>query len=316
MDKLTQTQQTFSVLSQEHYIELVISAFLRDRKASNISQGTINYYREKLEKFAAYCQAIQILYITQITADSIRSYMLYMSEVRHNNKGNVHSFYRSLRAMLNWYENEYEPENWKNPIKKVKAPKQSNEVISPVPMENVTKLLTTCDSGSFVDDRDLAIFLTLLDTGARAHEFLDIKITDLDPDGGILIRHGKGDKPRTVFIGRTAKKAIRKYLKHRSDSVPYLWISEQNIDQLTYDGLRAIITRRSKSASITPPTIHGFRRAFALAMLRSDVDVFSLQKLLGHTSLAVVRKYLAQTDDDIKGAHLKGSPVENLKSLK
>ena len=59
------------------------------------------------------------------------------------------------------------------------------------------------------------------------------------------------------------------------------------------------------------PTPHDFRRAFALIMLRNGVDVFALQKLLGHSDLQVLRRYLAQTDQDIQTAHMRGSPVDN-----
>jgi len=59
------------------------------------------------------------------------------------------------------------------------------------------------------------------------------------------------------------------------------------------------------------PTPHDFRRAFALIMLRNGVDIFALQKLMGHSDLQVLRRYLAQTDQDIQAAHLRGSPVDN-----
>jgi len=59
------------------------------------------------------------------------------------------------------------------------------------------------------------------------------------------------------------------------------------------------------------PTPHDFRRAFALIMLRNGVDIFALQKLMGHSDLQVLRRYLAQTDQDIQTAHMRGSPVDS-----
>lgn len=304
------TQRTVLFLSQEHYIEICINAFIRDRKASNLSPRTLKFYKEKLDKFASYCFSQEIKYVTQIKPDTIRSYMLYMAEVRNNNKGNIHAFYRSIRAFLYWYENEYEPEDWKNPIKKVKAPKQSQVIIEPISFDSIEKLIQTCEEGTFRGDRDKAIILSLLDTGARASEFLAMNLENIDADGTITIEHGKGDKPRKVFLGKKSKKAIRRYLRHRTDNNQALWVGN-NEQRLTYDGLRAIFTRRAKIADITPSPIHSFRRAFALAMLRNNVDVFSLQKILGHSSLVILRKYLAQNDEDIKQAHLLGSPVDN-----
>jgi site-specific recombinase XerD len=46
-------------------------------------------------------------------------------------------------------------------------------------------------------------------------------------------------------------------------------------------------------------------------MLRNGVDVFALQKLMGHSDLQVLRRYLAQTDQDVQVAHMRGSPVDN-----
>jgi site-specific recombinase XerD len=53
-------------------------------------------------------------------------------------------------------------------------------------------------------------------------------------------------------------------------------------------------------------TPHDFRRAYALIMLRNGVDIFALQKLMGHSDLQVLRRYLAQTDEDIHTAHMRG----------
>ena len=70
--------------------------------------------------------------------------------------------------------------------------------------------------------------------------------------------------------------------------------------------------RRAKDAKIATPSLHGFRRYFALQMLRSGVDVFSLQKLMGHSDIQILRRYLQQTEEDIRSAHKLGGPVDHL----
>jgi integrase/recombinase XerD len=59
------------------------------------------------------------------------------------------------------------------------------------------------------------------------------------------------------------------------------------------------------------PKLHAFRRAFALNMLRNGVDIFVLQRLMGHADLQVLRRYLAQNDQDNQLAHMRGGPVDN-----
>ncbi len=112
-------------------------------------------------------------------------------------------------------------------------------------------------------------------------------------------------------MGRTTRRAIRAYLRLRQDDCKWLFVSKDG-DALTYEGLRLLLRRRAGLAGLaTRPMLHGFRRAFALNMLRNGVDVFSLQRLLGHSDLQIMRRYLAQNNTDIQAAHLRGSPVDN-----
>jgi site-specific recombinase XerD len=83
-------------------------------------------------------------------------------------------------------------------------------------------------------------------------------------------------------------------------------------ERMTYAALRTALRRRAQLAGLDEiPTPHAFRRAFALVMLRNGVDVFALQKLMGHSDLQVLRRSLAQTDEDIQTAHMRGSPVDD-----
>jgi integrase len=58
------------------------------------------------------------------------------------------------------------------------------------------------------------------------------------------------------------------------------------------------------------PTNHDFRGVFALIMLRNGVESFALQKLMRPSDLPVLRRYLAQTDDDVHTAHMRDTPVD------
>ncbi|OGO66617.1 MAG: hypothetical protein A2030_11975 [Chloroflexi bacterium RBG_19FT_COMBO_50_10] len=173
-------------------------------------------------------------------------------------------------------------------------------------------MIETCDK-TFYGLRDKAVLLGLLDSGSRAKEFLGIKLYDYNQfTGEILIRHGKGGKSRTIFFGKITRRAVRAYINSCTDFCDALWITGGG-EQLTYFGLREIVRRRAKRAKIKTPSLHSFRRAFAINMLRAGVDVFSLQKLMGHADLQVLHRYLAQSLDDIAHAHRIGSPVDNHK---
>lgn len=74
--------------------------------------------------------------------------------------------------------------------------------------------------------------------------------------------------------------------------------------------MRQIIRRRAEDAKIDSPGIHDFRRCFAIEFLRNDGDIFTLQKILGHSSLEMVKRYLAIAQGDCESAHRKASPVD------
>jgi site-specific recombinase XerD len=295
--------------SEDTYMPTWIDAFLVDRKARGLSKGTLYFYQKKLELFSKFCDTQIISQITQLSPKNIREYLLWLEERGHN-PGGSHACYRAVKTFLLWWEDEVEPEGWANPIMKVKAPRNPTPPLQPVKLSEVEQLLDTCDN-SFTGKRDKAIILCLLDTGVRAGELCNMHLEDLDRIfGSILIRKGKGRKPRTVFLGKKTRKAIRAYLRIRKDNLEYLWVTSSGT-QLTYWGLRQIIRRRAEKANLPAPGLHDFRRAFALQCLRNGVDVYSLQKMMGHADLQVLQRYLAQTIEDISKAHRIGSPVDN-----
>lgn len=310
----TLNQWTILETTTDDYILTWLEAFITDRKVQNLSKGTVRFYVEKLKLFAQYCDLESVFRVRQITPDIIRGYLVYLQEKDHN-PGGIHAAYRTLRTFLYWWEQETEPDGWKNPIKKVRAPKLAVEPLEPVSIDIVRKLIETCEEKTLLALRDKALLVFLLDTGARASEVCAVNLEDIDlVSGSIEIRCGKGRKPRIVFLGQKGRRALRAYLKLRNregswDGKTPCWINKDG-ERLTYWGLNEIIRRRARVANVGKPELHDFRRAFAINFLRNGGDVYSLQKLMGHADLQVLRRYLAQTNEDMRIAHQKFSPVD------
>lgn len=281
-----------------------------DRKAQNLSAGTIRFYRVKLLVLADFCETQAITEVSQITPDVIRRWLMWLEE-RNHNPGGIHACYRTLKAFLRWYWAETEQAG-NPPTARVKAPKVNLEPLQPIELDEVQALVKTCDK-SLIGIRDKAIFYTLLDTGLRASELLALDLEDCElTTGATLVRHGKGGKSRTVFLSQATRRAIRSYLKARLDDNTALFATDEGT-RLGYWGLRTLLDRRANMAGIQGVTLHSFRRQFALSMLRNGVDIFSLQELMGHADLQILRRYLAQTSDDLRQAHAIGSPVSRLR---
>lgn len=295
-------------------LSTIIEAFMLRCQSQGLSSGTIQFYQVKFSKFKAFCNNENISDITQLTSYGIRKFLLYLKESGHN-PGGISCFYRALRTLLNWYDYEFEPIEWSNPIEKIKAPRVHQNPLEAISLESINKLLDTCLDISFTDFRDRAIILSLLDTGLRASELLDLNIEDINlKTGHCQINSGKGGKFRVAILGDDSIQALKSCLDIRPEcDTPAVWITQSNhkTTRLKYAGLRSMIRRRSHKAGIDPPALHSFRRAFAMTLLREEVDIYTLAKLMGHASIDTLKCYLKHTTNDIEIAHKKYGPVDH-----
>lgn len=285
-----------------------VDGFLIARRASGAAPRTVQWYAPRLAEFADYSERRNVATVEAVDAGLLREFLLHLQENGHN-PGGVHGYFRAVRAFFLWYERETEPDGWRNPIRKVTAPKVPEEILEPASVESIARMLDTCH-GSTAGLRDRAILLTLLDAGVRAAELLAFDVGDFDPvTGALTVRKGKGGKGRVVFLGQKARQAVRRYLKARGGVAGPLFKTRGD-GRMKYYGLRSMLARRAKAAGVDMPSPHAFRRACALAMLRAGADLISLQRLLGHADLSVLRKYLKQNSDDLQAVHAATSPVD------
>jgi site-specific recombinase XerD len=162
--------------------------------------------------------------------------------------------------------------------------------------------------------RDKAILLFLLDTGCRVSEVINCKRIDLDLAAGRVKVYGKGAEERFVYLGRTALKALWRYVNlYRPEPLPghdYLFLTH-NGHKMNRSGLTSLLKRLGREAGIEDVHAHRFRRTAAVEFLRNGGDVFTLQRMLGHSSLEMVRQYLALVDEDLAATHRRASPADN-----
>lgn len=293
-----------------------ITAFIVDRRAARRSENTIRFYSKELEWFLRWLDDQEITRMDELTSRLIREYMLHLGKTR--NDGGVHAGYRSIRAWIYWYADEVEAPEYRKIMQKVSVARPSDEPLPGISPEDLKRMLATCRKKDIYDQRDKATLLFLYDTGLRAQEFIDLNFEDINLDTGeIAVRHGKGDKPRTVYLGGRAMKEFIRFTRFRDDVRPLspVWISLKGDNagqRITYYGLREILRRCAAEAAIEEPTAHDFRRAFCLQFLKNGGDLFTLQRLTGHKDLKTLARYLALAQADLETAHRKASPADNL----
>jgi integrase/recombinase XerD len=166
--------------------------------------------------------------------------------------------------------------------------------------------------------RNYAIILTLLDTGLRVSELCGLRLSCLWLADGMLKVMGKGSKERLIPIGKQVQRVLWRYISRRrpepaSLNCDLLFLTKDGA-QLTKDRMEKIMADYGRKAGLEGVRCspHTLRHTAAVTFLRNGGDVFSLQKMLGHASLEMTRRYCELADIDVKRAHMTASPVDNL----
>lgn len=206
-----------------------------------------------------------------------------------------------------------------NPMSKVPAPIVREEVKQPLSVEQVRRLLAAARRSQQAK-RDEALILFLADTGVRVTELIKLKIGDVDFHSRMFKVVGKGEKVRQGYFGSVTTKALKAYCKPKLEK-RNLWVFESERgscggigDPLTRSGVQQILTRLARSAGIkSQVSPHQFRRFASVEFLRSGGSVFALQNLLGHSTLAMTRRYCALAQADVEAQHRQFSPADRLR---
>ena len=228
----------------------------------------------------------------------------------------INGYLRALQSFWSWLEREGFIDV--NPFARLKIPKAPKKVIPIFTEEQLREIFTAIDTMSPTGWRDYAIILTLLDTGIRCSELTNLRVADVNLESCLIKVLGKGSKERLVPFGARVQKALWKYLaRYRPEPATprydQVFLTREG-RPLTKDRLEAVVERYGKKAAITGVRVspHTFRHTMAVTFLRNGGDVFSLQRILGHSQLEVLRGYVNFAQSDISRVHRRNSPADNL----
>lgn len=148
--------------------------------------------------------------------------------------------------------------------------------------------------------KNKAIVATLYSTGLRISELCSLNKDDFRR-GDIISLVGKGNKPRIVFVDERAKQAISEYLLLRKDANNALFVTHEG-KRISPSKVRETFRIISKDfGSRVHP--HSIRHAYATNLLHNGCHVFTLSRLMGHSSIQSTAKYLHVEDPELLEAH-------------
>jgi len=147
--------------------------------------------------------------------------------------------------------------------------------------------------------RDKALIMTILSSGLRASEILNLKEDDLYRRS-LIVSRGKGGKPRVTFIDPLTEKSIREY--HNKREVDSIFVFTNSFGKpLSRQYLSRMISETALRAGIKKRvSAHTLRHSFATNMLRKGARIEDVQPLMGHSNISTTRLYMHFTNEYLR----------------
>ena len=225
---------------------------------------------------------------------------------------------RKISAIKSWFKYLHNTVELidKNPSEKLELPKLQKRNPVYLTLSESEKVINAIklEENEFNRARDLCIILIFLTCGLRLSELTGINIESIKDDKLNVI--GKGNKERTVFLNENCLYAIKSYLKLRpiTPDTNALFISSHK-KRISNRSIQIRLKKYILLAGLDPNiyTPHKLRHTAATLMYKyGDVDIRTIQSILGHTSVATTQIYTHLDDDDIKKGISK-NPISKLK---
>ena len=273
----------------------VAKLFLASKAIASLSKNTLKNYHYKLINFF---RDVSKSY-TDITPNDIRMY-LYNYKVTHKV---CDCYIDNIRIVLNTFfqwltDNEFLQRNPCAKVDKIKYKQNRRKPMSPYELEYLR--------WNTINIREKALVDFFFSTGLRVSECADVLLSDIDWNTrSVHVRHGKGDKERTVFFNAESEVSLKEYLSTRNDDCNGLFVSiRKPYHQIRSHALELIIKKISKRTGIKAYP-HKLRHTFATHGIRSGMPLEKLQILLGHTNPKTTLIYVEQNKEDIQSDYSK-----------
>lgn len=286
------------------------------------SVNTVNQYCYDLKNFFKYIyckfnnvdfssynlsESFDLDLIKKITLSDLYDFTAYLYN-NHSNNDNyiarkvscIKSFFNYLTVKTNLLES--------NPAEHLERPKIKQRLPKYLSLDESVSFLKAID-GPF-RERDFAMFVIFLTCGLRVSELTGINLRDINYSQKSLRVIGKGNKERHVFLNDMCVEAIKNYLAVRpndkllGDAKNALFISSK-MTRITPRSVERICKKYFDAAGVDSSiyTPHKLRHTAATIMYRDgDVDIRTLQEILGHANLSTTQLYTHIKNEDMKNA--------------
>lgn len=289
----------------------VLTNFLLTCEVEGKSPFTVSFYAYRLKPFISFLSQQGIKNLRVRTPNYVRLFLLNLQR-RGLAPSTIQGYYAALNVFFNWLQREKIIKQ--SPLENIKRPRMPKKNIRAFSGQEIQRILSTVSGDKFMQVRNRAMVLLLLDTGIRLGELTKIQLGDIGFSREIIRIMGKGNKERIVRMGRLTQEAVWEYITEYCLNRQHIWTTKGGVP-LKREGVQTAVRGVCYKAGINgaKPGPHTFRHTFAISYLRNGGDLITLQNLLGHSNLEMTKRYLSSlNEEDLTKAHRKFSPVDNL----
>lgn len=257
------------------------------------SENTEISYARDLKKMNQYLTAQGIHDVSEVTATSLNSYVLFL-EKEGRKPATISRSIASMKAFYHYMEKEHKVSE--DPSERLRAPRIEKKMPAVLTQEEVTRLLEQPGGTSPKELRDTAMLELLYATGIRVSELISLKVSDVNLAMEYLTC-SDSHKERIIPFGSIAKKALSRYLelgrpKLVGDEQEEWLFTNCAGQQMSRQGFWKLIKSYGKKAGIEAEiTPHMLRHSFAAHMVGNGADLKSVQEMLGHSDISTTQVY-------------------------
>lgn len=307
-----QSKEKYTLQEMHHY-------FITYKKSEGLRERTISDHTNHFRYFTSWLSenALEDVLEGNINIQCIREYVAFMQSKLKVNPITINTRLKTLRCFLKFaFDENYINEDLARKVKMVRTDKDTIKILSP---EQVEALIKVIDTKSYTGFRDYVFIMLLLDCGARISEIISLNLDQIDLQSSSIYLTATTVKTRMgrqVPISLKVTKLINNLLEVNkrefySDQV-FLSVYGTPFQKLSFNKrLRTYSMKANIEGSRVSP--HSFRHFFAKHYILGGGDPFTLQKILGHSDMQMLRKYINMFDKDIKIQHNFFSPVQQFK---
>lgn len=281
-----------------------------------LAKNSVESYKRDLSKLGNWAEKNN-LDVVNLDKKDLREWLIDLSgeKLSENSKRRLISALRGFYKFL-----MFDGHIKKNPAEDLIAPSKGFYLPKFLNQTDVEKLLSAPDVSQEIGLRDRAILELMYACGLRVSEVVDLKLSAIEIDSGILTCTGKGNKMRKVPVGKSAVEWLKNYLvvrrKKENIEINNLFVNSLG-NPINRQTIFYFIKEYAEKCGLEDVSPHTLRHSFATHLIQNSADVRSVQQMLGHADISTTQIYTHITDAHLRKTYEKFHPrAKNLITFK